>query len=151
MVIEFTKSNCLWNKKRRNIEYNWKQKKNKIESNNRYYSGYFDPSLDEQKAAVFFIKKILNENIPKNLILVTIPRPNDIKKLNEGRNLENLYWYNAFKKLEKDNVKFTFVDLIDYLPKDFSKLFFKCDGHWSPEGNLWAADVLINQNILKKN
>ena len=83
--------------------------------------------------------------------MVTIPRANDIKKLNEGLNLENIYWYNTFKELEKNNEKFTFVDLINHLPKDFSKLFFKCDGHWSPEGNLWAAEALINQNILKKN
>ena len=32
---------------------------------------------------------------------------------------------------------------MDHLPVDTDELFFSCDGHWSPTGNRWAAEVIV--------
>ena len=37
---------------------------------------------------------------------------------------------------------FKFVDLIKFSPNNINEIFLKCDGHWSPEGNLWAAKII---------
>ena len=38
---------------------------------------------------------------------------------------------------------------IDQLPDNLNKIYLECDGHWSPEGNLWAAKIIskyVNMN-----
>jgi len=37
---------------------------------------------------------------------------------------------------------FKFVDLIKFSPNNINEIFLKCDCHWSPEGNLWAAKII---------
>ena len=46
-----------------------------------------------------------------------------------------------------DNIQF--IDLILYKPKNLNEIYLKCDGHWSPKGNLWAAKIIskhLNKN-----
>ena len=43
--------------------------------------------------------------------------------------------------------KFTFIDLINYPTSNLENLYLKCDGHWSPLGNKWAAEIISNKLI----
>ena len=33
-------------------------------------------------------------------------------------------------------------------PKNIDEIFLKCDGHWTPKGNEWAAEI-ISAHLLK--
>ena len=35
-----------------------------------------------------------------------------------------------------------FIDLIKHQPQDINEIYHKCDGHWSPKGNEWAATII---------
>jgi len=124
-----------------NLNYNYKIYRSKKKYGKDTFSGYFDSKLNQQKAAVYFIKKLVKEaNI--DTYLVSIPRLQDFDKLNKGENLDEVYWLKSFNDLSKSNKNFTFIDLINYPTSNLSDLYLKCDGHWTPEGNKWAADII---------
>ena len=79
-----------------------------------------------------------------NVILVSIPRPQDFKRVSDGFKLNKIYWNNYFVKKDKTNDRFKFVDLIKFPLKNLDEIFLKCDGHWSSTGNLWAAKIISN-------
>ena len=111
------------------------------------YSGYFSPTEEQQKAAVYFIDKIISESKASKILLISIPRPQDISRVYNGADKNKMLWYQSFKnsssRLGKNVV---FIDLLDYLPRENqNNIFYQCDGHWSPYGNKWAADVISSK------
>ena len=107
------------------------------------YSGYFDASLDQQKAAVFYINKLISESNAKNIFLVIIPTMSDFGRIASGKDPSFMYWYKEFERAGNKSGKFVkFIDLAKHVPSDPTKLFFTCDGHWSPYGNKWAAEIV---------
>ena len=130
-----------------NLNYNYRIYRAKKKYGNDTFSGYFDTKLDQQEAAIYFIKKIINEaNI--ETFLVSIPRLQDFEKLKKGANLDEVFWISSLNNLSKKNKRFTFIDLIKYPVSDLENLFLKCDGHWTPKGNKWAAEI-ISSHLLK--
>ena len=130
-----------------NLNYQYKiyraKRKNSIE-----FSSYFDTPLEQQKAAIYFIEKIINDT-NSDVFLVSIPRPQDFKKNKIQNNLDKVYWNKYFVNKDKNKSNFTFIDLIKFPPANISNLYLKCDGHWSPEGNKWAAEII--SSFIKKN
>jgi len=114
--------------------------KKKLDHN---FSAYFDTPIEQQKAAIFFLDKIIDKS-SVNVILVSIPRPQDFKRVSDGFKLNKIYWNNYFVKKDKTNDRFKFVDLIKFPLKNLDEIFLKCDGHWSSTGNLWAAKIISN-------
>ena len=97
--------------------------------------------MDQQKAAIYFIKKIIKEaNI--DTYLVSIPRLQDFDAFNQGENLNDVYWIKSLNNISKNNKNFTFIDLIKYPISNLDDLYLKCDGHWTPKGNEWAAEII---------
>lgn len=117
--------------------------KNKQTNN---YSGYFDSNIDQQKAVIHFLDKIIESDETKSFYLVSIPRHNDIIKSKE-KNLNKVYWHNYFVNKSNKQINFKFIDLLEYVPENYKKLFFKCDGHWSAEGNEWVSEIMSKQII----
>lgn len=111
------------------------------------YSGYFDASIEEQKAATFFIDKLIKESKAKKIILVAIPRRQDFLRIAKGADQHKMYWHKSFENISARHKKdVIFLDLADYKkPEDSDELFMQCDGHWSAEGNEWAADVIASK------
>jgi len=131
-----------------NIDYNYRVYRSKKKNISNNFSGYFDSSVEQQKAAIFFLDKIINNKSLK-VILVSIPRPSDYNRLMNGSKLENIYWNKYFSNKDSANKNFKFIDLILYKPKNLNEIYLKCDGHWSPKGNLWAAKIIskhLNKN-----
>ena len=81
------------------------------------YSGYYDSSIEQQKASIFFIRKILKLAKDKKIILISIPSVSDINKKN-NTNKNNIYWTKKFKNLQTKNSNFKFLNLINFLPPD---------------------------------
>ena len=130
-----------------NINYNYKIYRAKKKYGNDTFSGYFDTKLDQQKAAIYFIKRLIRES-DKDTYLVSIPRLQDFNKLNSGENLEEVFWIKSLNNMSKNIKNFTFIDLIKYPILNLEELYLKCDGHWTPKGNKWAAEI-ISKKILK--
>jgi hypothetical protein len=131
-----------------NLNYNYKIYRAKKKYGKDTFSGYFDSNLDQQKAAIYFIKKIADEaNI--ETYLVSIPRLQDFERLEKGENLQEVFWIKSLNDLTKKNKKFTFIDLIQYPTSNLKSLYLKCDGHWTIAGNIWAAEII--SKILIKN
>lgn len=106
------------------------------------YSGYFDSDINQQRASMHFIEKIVT-NTKKPVILFSIPQVEDFNRLNKGWNRNQTYWHSYLSQLE-DKENFKFVDLIDYEPKFTRNLYFDCDPHWSSEGSNWASRIIAN-------
>ncbi len=110
------------------------------------YSGYFDASQSQQEAAIYFIDKIIMSATSKNILLVSIPRPEDFARVDSGMQRKEMLWWNSFQTAkERLGKQVVFLDLLDYKPTNISELFGSCDGHWSPVGNKWAAEVVSAQ------
>ena len=127
-----------------NLNYSYKIYRNNKKYGKNTFSGYFDSNLDQQKAAIFFIKKIIDE-AKTDIYLVSIPRLQDFDRLNNGGKLEELYWIKSLNDMDRNNKKFTFIDLINHPTTNLTDLFLKCDGHWTPIGNKWAAEIIFNK------
>jgi hypothetical protein len=108
------------------------------------YSGYFDASIEQQEAALFFLQELVAAVSPRPTYIVTIPDKRDIARIRAGHDPASQYWHRALMKM--DGVPHVRVlDLAQYVPSDSDSLFHKCDGHWNAKGNQWAASVLLTQ------
>jgi hypothetical protein len=107
------------------------------------YSGYFDATEEQQKAAVWFIDDLISSSDAKKIFLVSIPARSDYKQLKAGRSVDEMFWYKSFNsaayRLNKD---VTFVDLSKIEQKNSNDLFLPCDAHWGNAGNAMAAAEL---------
>lgn len=107
------------------------------------YSGYHDPDIEEQKALIYFIKRIIKESNKKKVYLILIPKLSEIKRFEKENNDFSIFWYNSLKDLAK-NDKIFFLDLMEYSKniKNPDKLYIWCDGHLSNEGNEFFANKI---------
>ena len=126
-----------------NLNYKYKLYRANQKKLDSDFSAYFDTPLEQQKAAIFFLDKIIDSS-SANVILVSIPRPQDFNKLSSGSDLNKIYWNKYFSNKDKLNNNFKFLDLIKYPPENINDIYLKCDGHWSPKGNFWAAEIISN-------
>ena len=119
---------------------------NPIKAFTNPYSGYFDPSIMQQEKSLFYIEKILKLSKNQQVILLSIPRPIDLKKIkNKSYNLKGMLWYQKFTEFEKNkNYNFKFVDLSKFQNIEDKEIFHKCDGHWSKKGHNLAFSILKN-------
>ena len=130
------------------IKYSYTNKKevsgvkNNIES---WYSGYYDSKLDQQKAAIFFLEKILKASNEKKVFFVIIPTLADYyRNKKENDSYKNYYWYKKLIKFKESNKNFYFLDLLNAKIDNPEKLFLWCDGHWSILGNSFFAEYIEN-------
>jgi len=124
-----------------NIDYNYRIYRSKKKNSFNNFSGYFDSSLEQQNAAIYFLNKII-DNTSANIILVSIPRLIDYNRFENNSDLSNVHWNNYFVNKDISNKNFKFIDLIKHKPLKLNEIFLKCDGHWSAFGNRWAAEII---------
>jgi hypothetical protein len=109
----------------------------------RPYSGYFDATAEQQRAAVYYVDKLLRESQVNEHILVAIPTQEDFARLASGQAREQTFWWTQFRSAgERLGKSVKFVDLSDFKPSDVAALFNACDGHWSAYGNKWAGETV---------
>jgi hypothetical protein len=117
------------------------------------YSGYYDATVEQQKAAIFFIKKIIDISPAQNIYIVSIPHVSDYERryaLGNSNSKIELLWWQLMNKLNSHSDKnVIFRDLMDIHIDNYESLFFKCDGHWNKLGNQWAAKI-VSKMILER-
>ena len=107
-----------------NLNYNYRIYRSKKKYGEDTYSGYFDSKLSQQKAALYFIKKIINES-DVDIYLVSIPRVQDFNKLALNGNLDEIFWIKSLNELSKKYQNFTFIDLIKFKSSNFNDLYLE--------------------------
>lgn len=112
------------------------------------HSYFYDASDKQQSNLISAYEAILQAADNKNVLFVIIPSINDIarwKNESDRDVYQQSYWYQSiinFQNRTKQRVEH--INLIEHLPSQTKELFFECDGHWSPQGNRLAADVISN-------
>jgi len=109
---------------------------------NIIYSGYYDYSKEELNRMVYSLLKIRELAMGKEMAVLLLPRYNDLLRFKESR--ESPLFENLSAVLSDEGVQ-----VFDLLPEFFIKheddlysLFLPCDGHWSPQGHLEAAELI---------
>src|SRR5262245_343360 len=111
-----------------------------------YYSGYYDATPVQQRAAIYFVEKIIDENKGKKTIILIIPIRNDIIRMRStGKAYTDQYWYQAFISIAKTKPNVDVIDMMSSMPQDYERLFLECDGHWNAAGNQVAASLIASR------
>jgi hypothetical protein len=118
---------------------------NSTSTSTSIYSGYFDATHDQQKAAVYFLKKIIEDSPASLIFIISIPILEDFNRAEHNPNHKNLFWVKALKNLKVKNKKIKFIDLLSYKPNSAKDLFFACDNHWNSKGNSWAGEIISSE------
>ena len=109
-------------------------------------SFYYDATELQQTNLTLAYEAVLDLASDKNVLFVIIPGGNDIKRYFEDPlpdSYKDSYWYQTlFSFMDRESQRVEILDLMDYLPSQPQNLFFECDGHWSPNGNRWAANII---------
>ena len=99
-------------------------------------------SIIKQRASLNYINKIYElakVRGVKKFIILSIPSKNDFKEYEKNKNYILSRWENELIKLDKTNKSFYYVNGLEIIkkinPSFYEKLFYTCDGHWSPFGS----------------
>ena len=113
-----------------------------------YLEQKYDPPTFVKKVKIINFNELKKAADNKNVLFVLIPRINDIARWENESNrdgYQHSYWYQSFINFQnRTEQRVEILNLIEYLPSQTKELFFECDGHWSPHGNRWAADIISN-------
>jgi len=113
------------------------------------YSGYFDATIEQQRAVIYFLSKIIKSSkVP--VTVVSIPQREDFERIEKGADTTRVYWINELKKLDSLSEKLIFFDLSEYRSLPLEKMFLTCDVHWSANGSKWAAEIISSKIQLSK-
>ena len=113
----------------------------------REYSGYFDYTPEQLNRLYFVLSKIKGAAAGKRIIVFTIPRLNDFRRLNAVA--EDPPLIESISKICAD-LGIEYFDLIKPMKQavpDFESFFLECDGHWNGTGNQTAGDI-IGEKLL---
>lgn len=105
-------------------------------------AGYFDFTREQQEAALYFVNRLISKIGNKNILLVILPTATDFARIAKGDKPEAQYWHKQFELLQKAHANVEVLDLADYRPPKVKDLYLSCDGHWSPLGHKWAAEIV---------
>ncbi len=123
-------------------------------SSDNLKSFYYESSKKQQTQLIAAYTKIVELANNRDVLFVIIPSKNDILKyydMTNRKKYKTQYWYRELTNLEfLKNQNVQVLDLLDHLPSKIENLFLPCDGHWSKEGNNWAANKIHEKIITKK-
>jgi hypothetical protein len=109
------------------------------------YSGYYDATLAQQQAAIYFIEKIVTEAENKKVMILVIPNQVDLARIRSGRPYTDQYWYKTLLSLQTASSNVDVIDMAENMPRDYDDLFHRCDNHWNARGNLAAASIIADR------
>ena len=113
-------------------------------------SFFYDANTLQQTNLLLAYEEILNLAQKRDVLIVIIPTIKDMK-INKMKasfdSYKQLEWYQGLKAFEsRQQHKVSILNLMDHHPSNAAELFFDpaCDSHWSPQGNSWAAKIIID-------
>lgn len=117
-----------------------------VKKDNSISSFYYDATIQQQSNLVLAYEAILNAADNRDVLFVVIPSTYDIARNKYERvpnSYKNTHWYESFIDFQKrTEQRVEILDLMEHLPETTEEYYFVCDGHWSMQGNAWAATVV---------
>lgn len=113
------------------------------------YSGYFDSTIDQQEALLYYLNLLILEIGSKPVVIFSIPTIEDLHRI-QSNSRSNLYWWKKLNSIKTKYSNVKFIDFADFISDDPTKIFHTCDGHWNADGNRLAAEVLLLQSNFQK-
>lgn len=110
-------------------------------------SAYYDFSEDQYARLEHVIRKLGELADDRKITIVTIPRIADIKRSQVDQTVPPLR-----EKLAKLStlLDIEYIDLLAHIDgEDTNRHFIPCDGHWTHEGNLFAAKRILDANSYR--
>ena len=110
-------------------------------------SYFYDANPLQQSNLIAAYEAILDLANNREVLFVIIPGQDDIARW-ENEIEQNSYkqqaLYEGFMAFqERSQQRVSTLNLIDHLPEDTDELFLTCDGHWNPNGNQWASNIIL--------
>jgi hypothetical protein len=108
------------------------------------FSGYFDVAPERQQPALHAMQMLVQASRARHVVIVAIPVAGDLARIAAGETPRATPWRKALEGLAAaaTGKDVDFVDLADRFPSVTERLFSVCDGHWTPEGNRLAAQII---------
>lgn len=107
-------------------------------------SSYEKASPQQQQNFIAAYQAISDTAADRPIFFVIIPEQRDIEYYtvhHNDRSYKSQAWFIGLHAIA-DPSGGKVLDLLDYLPRNYKNLFHSCDGHWSEEGNKWAAEKI---------
>jgi hypothetical protein len=105
------------------------------------YTGYFDATREQQKAALYFVEKLVQEAAPRRVMILVIPTRADMKRIRSGESYKDQYWFEKLRSMTASG-DIELIDMADHMPDDPASLFLPCDNHWNALGHLATAKLI---------
>ena len=114
------------------------------------YVGYVNYTDLDLERLFFSYQKLRDAAAGRELVVVTIPRLNDLLYYEANGELGGLA--ERLSKFAAQELRIRYVDLLPGFAADarergrrFADYFLPCDGHWSPEGHELAARLVLQE------
>jgi hypothetical protein len=106
------------------------------------YSGYFEATDDQQKAALYFLERIVDQARHRPVTILVIPYRQDLKRIQAGEDYKGQYWSRRLRLLQSERPNVDVIDMADSMPRNYEPFFLSCDNHWGELGNAEAAKLV---------
>ena len=115
------------------------------------YSGYFDATMQQQEAAIYFISKILKSRKFDTAAIIIFPSKEDLKRINLKKDhVYNQKWFKELKKLKSNlDYELKLIDIAKYVKdeKEYQNYLHDCDDHLNKNGNKFVAKKIYQELI----
>ena len=105
------------------------------------YSGFYDFTPTQLARLEYVLTRLIAALDDRPMVVVLIPRPNDLARMRRAANVPLVNWLQAFLK-SHTNVTLLDLSIAFSAHPNSSDLFNRCDGHWSPTGAALATKLL---------
>jgi hypothetical protein len=112
------------------------------------FTKYEQFTNEEWNYVRYSLSKLICEARSKKIILLSIPTLWDLRALKNGKT----------NRIDPVLAKFCRQNGVDFIPlvsafldykDDLQKLYVPCDGHWSVQGEAYAADILLHHPVYQ--
>lgn len=123
--------------------------KNYSNKKSEKYSGFFDATLEQQEASMYFLKKILMTKNFDNAVFIIFPTVEDIDRIYlKKKDLKTQKWYKDLIKIKNSlNYNLKIINIADYVKssEEYKKYLHTCDDHLNKEGNELVSKILYQE------
>lgn len=119
------------------------------ETGKKNFSGYFDSTIEQQEAAIYFLGKILKSRKFESATIIIFPSKEDLKRIYiDKENINNQKWYKDLKKLNSSlDYEVKLVDVAKYFnsAEEYQMYLNTCEDHLNKVGNEFVANKIYQE------
>ena len=134
-----------------NVYKSFKLIQNYSNEKSKKYSGFFDATIEQQEASIFFLRKILTMKKFDDVLFIIFPSIEDLDRIYlNGDNIYDQKWYKELVKIKnKVNYSLKIINIADYVQssEEYKKFLHTCDDHLNKTGNEFVSEILYREII----